>query len=667
MKQLYTLIFLSFFLWIPSQQTTVVAPAPEYDYGADSTVYETPQKERITLFKSDIQVAENADVTVTETIEVYATGDEIKRGLFRALPMIRNTKQGQIKIKYLLVSIKKDGVEEKYHTETKNKVFNIYIGNKDIILDPGLYTYEIVYKTQDQIVHFKGFDELYWNVNGTDWAFPIENIQAKITLPNGASILQNSCYTGVIGSTAQNCVSTKLGDTVMEFSADDLKEKENLTVAVGFKAGVLKEPSPFMKWLKRNWPSFFLLLPCFYLANFYFVNWKKYGKDPQKPTVIPQFKAPNNLSPASIGYLANGRFNISFATANLIDLAGKGYLTIDEVKAPAKKTGSLHYVIKRLTKKSEDLQPDEEILLSQIFLKSQEVEIFGKYNSKVKNAMYEVERVVEKNNKKWIKTEANEPVVRKAAKIILIALFSALIISAILTQNPAGIFFGILVVIDCIIIYFLVYLWKEKSRIAFYVTSFFALPFLIPLYFLAFPSGANISSFESDCFKFAILAIISLVIFQHLINKPSQEKVNMEAEIEGFKMYLGTAEVNQLQFFNPPEMTPEVYEKFLPYAIVFGVGGVWGKKFREKLRETLYAEDQYITDHRFTDDFARSLSTVLATTSTPIAYSSSSSSYSSSSSRSSRSPSYSGGSSSSGSSGGGSSGGGGGGGGGGGW
>ena len=45
------------------------------------------RSERIVSFKSDIHIAENADVTVTEKIKVYANGNNIRRGIFRALPM----------------------------------------------------------------------------------------------------------------------------------------------------------------------------------------------------------------------------------------------------------------------------------------------------------------------------------------------------------------------------------------------------------------------------------------------------------------------------------------------------------------------------------------------------------------------------------------------------
>ena len=50
-------------------------------------------------------------------------------------------------------------------------------------------------------------------------------------------------------------------------------------------------------------------------------------------------------------------------------------------------------------------------------------------------------------------------------------------------------------------------------------------------------------------------------------------------EIEGLKMYLSVAEKERLNLLNPPERTPELFEKFLPYAIALGVENKWGDQF----------------------------------------------------------------------------------------
>jgi uncharacterized membrane protein YgcG len=664
MKKFIQIIIFFFCFLAFAQENIVELPVDALEYAEEANV----QRERIVSFHSDVKIAENADVTVTETIKVYARGYEIRRGIFRALPTIRNINGGKEKITYKIISVEKDGIKEPYHIERQNGVFNIYIGDKDYQLSAGFYTYKIVYRTQDQIGHFKGYDEFYWNVNGTDWSFPVEQIGATIHLPKNADILQNSCYTGVHGSTDKNCTSGKLSSTQIVFKANDLKEHENLTVAVGFKAGVLKEPSGFFKWIDRNWQSLPLFFIGIYLLFFYCNNWKKYGRDPEKPVVIPQFNAPNNLSPASLGYIDKGEFDANLVTANLVDLSVKGFVDIDEVKDIKETYLSKIFTLKKVEASDYNLQGDQKLLLKKMFGKEKKISINGIYSSKIKNAVEDFEKYIVKANRNFVEKVSNKKIVYQALKIILLTFFLALIADSLITWSFKILLIALVVTIFAsLFATVLVFIWKDGNRIIFLVVLLFSSIVMLPIILMAFIGSDDISSFESNCFKFLIFAIISLFVFRYFINQPSVEKVKMKSEIEGFKMYLSAAEENQLKFHNPPEMTSDVYEKFLPYAIVFGVEGIWGKRFRDKMQETIDADEPYreIQNH-FSYGFANSFTTTLkGTTVAPVSNFSSSSS--SSSSRSSSSSSYSGGSSSSGSSGGGSSGGGGGGGGGGGW
>lgn len=622
--------------------------------------------ERIISFKSDIRIAENADVTVTETIKVYSSGYQIKRGIFRALPLVRNTKDGKLKIDYKILAVTRDGATEPSLIKKEGNIMTLYIGDKDKMLDPGIYTYTIVYKTQDQIGKFRGYDEFYWNVNGTDWSFPVQEIQAILHLPPNADILQNSCYTGEEGSTATNCTSRKISSTEIEFNARDLDQHENLTIAVGFKAGILKEPSALSKFWSRNWMIIPLILLSFYLLYFYYENWKKYGKDPEKPVVIPQFNAPKNLSPASIGYIDEGKFSTKLVTANLVDLSVKGLIKINEVKEGNESLLSKIFTLQKLGESAERLKNDQYLLFKRLFEGEKSISISGTYNSKIKSTVDDFEKLVVKENKVYAEETSNIPLVYQALKIILIGFFSVLLLNSLFTASykilgmaaMLSIFGGIFATV-------LVLVFNSKNRIAFYVVLFFSSIFMLPLFLMAFSNSSELTTVEASCFQFLIFAIASLFVFRYFINNPSEERVKMKAEIEGFKMYLSVAEENQLQFHNPPEMTTEIYEKFLPYAIVFGVEGIWGKKFRNTLQDTLDAESYVDIHNQIGSNFTKSFTTSLLTSTVRPASSYSSSS--SSSGRSSRSSSYSGGSRSSGSSGGGRSGGGGGGGGGGGW
>ncbi|MBK9761086.1 MAG: DUF2207 domain-containing protein [Flavobacteriales bacterium] len=81
--------------------------------------------------------------------------------------------------------------------------------------------------------------------------------------------------------------------------------------------------------------------------------------------------------------------------------------------------------------------------------------------------------------------------------------------------------------------------------------------------------------------------MILFLLYVYLIKRPSEEKQALRARLLGFKMYLSAAEEKQLQHFNPPAMTPEVFEKYLPYAIAFEVEEIWGDRFQNMISSAL--------------------------------------------------------------------------------
>ena len=53
-------------------------------------------------------------------------------------------------------------------------------------------------------------------------------------------------------------------------------------------------------------------------------------------------------------------------------------------------------------------------------------------------------------------------------------------------------------------------------------------------------------------------------------------------QIEGFRQYLNVAEEDRLEYLNPPKKTPELFEKFLPYAIALDVENSWAKTLHRR-------------------------------------------------------------------------------------
>ena len=115
------------------------------------------------------------------------------------------------------------------------------------------------------------------------------------------------------------------------------------------------------------------------------------------------------------------------------------------------------------------------------------------------------------------------------------------------------------------------------------------------------------------CYIFIVLGFTSLIIYHFLIKRPSEEKLKIKSLIEGFQMYMGAAENEQLKFHNPPEMTPQVFEKYLPFAMVLGVDEIWGKKFDAMLSKmsTEYHNNWYVGSSLNSYAFASTLNSSL--------------------------------------------------------
>lgn len=142
--------------------------------------------ERIINFHSEITLLKDASMLVRETIEVVSEGLDIRRGIYRDFPTRYKDRFGNnIVVDFEVVEILRNGNPENYHIKRMANGKRIYIGDSNIFLAPGYYTYTIAYRTNRQLGFFKEHDELYWNVTGNGWMFPIEKVTVTVNLPEG--------------------------------------------------------------------------------------------------------------------------------------------------------------------------------------------------------------------------------------------------------------------------------------------------------------------------------------------------------------------------------------------------------------------------------------------------------------------------------------------------
>ena len=567
----------------------------------------TDRTERIIRFQSDIVVDTTGMIRVAESIRVYAGGKDIQRGIVRSIPIYRTDVHGKKKKMTInIISVSRNGQKENYKTEKAGENIEIYIGNPDVYLMPGIYDYIITYESPGQIGFFDTHDEIYWNVTGHDWVFPIEGASASIRLPEGVESLSASCYTGSYGSTEMNCSSEEAGNSVYFATVQSLAPHENLSVEVSFPRDSIKRPPPPSRlevwWEKYKYPVSALL--CWLIAGiFFFFSWRKVGKDPEKPIVIPMFNPPQGRSPAATRYLYKRRYDDKVFTAALVGMAVKKAIRISH------KDGQ--YTLEPI-ERTANLSAEETAIYDSLFPDNKSLTVTDKNHKTFADANTHLTEALQSS---WNLKDYFLKNLKQVAlgTVLILALLTFYVFAIAKEAGPSFVFFFTVPFIGLASLLLamnkfgkgcLAFLSKFLGLLVFGILSFFVS--LVAL-------GLAVTMLKDNWITgvFILVLLISYGVYVYLIKAPTPLGAQTASELEGFKMYLKTAEEHRLNLLTPPEKTPELFEKLLPYAIALDVENEWGQKFTEVLKQFNYNPDWYrgdkpFTSSKFPSTFARS-------------------------------------------------------------
>lgn len=280
-------------------------------------------------FDATIEVQENGDVRVLEQIRVQFTGSW--NGIFRKIPVKYDTPQGFSYKLYLDVEsvTDADGAPLEHWIEDERGYRSIRIRVPGAV--DSEHTVALRYSVPNALRFHEDFDELYWNVTGTEWDVPIGAASARVVLPEGATGLRTAAFTGYFGATGDDARIQDLGNEQFFETTRELGFREGLTVAVGWDPGLVDRPSSLTKawwFLKANLLLLLPILPVF----FFYRTWSARGRDPKTGTIVAQYEAPEGLRPAELGTLIDNKPHMHDLTATLVDLAVRGYIRFEEVE-----------------------------------------------------------------------------------------------------------------------------------------------------------------------------------------------------------------------------------------------------------------------------------------------------------------------------------------------
>jgi uncharacterized membrane protein YgcG len=521
--------------------------------------------ERILDYRSDINIHEDGQLTVTETIRVRAEGRNIQRGIYRDFPTHYKDRFGNhVNVRFDPVSVRRNGNSEAWHAESRPNGIRVYAGSANRILDPGIHEYELVFLTDRQLGFFDDHDELYFNVIGNGWIFPIDRAEATITLPfrSDASQLVLDTYTGAYGSKETSATAEVLGENRIRFQMTrPLTAREGMTVAVAWPKGLIAEPTwgQRISWfLGDNGAALILLLGLLAPLAWYYWAWNRVGRDPLKGVIIPRFKPPQGLSPAACRYVKDMTFNRYAFTAAIISLAVKGQLTIDE--------DDEEFTLERVPDTAEaQLSKGEQALLDTLLpLPSSSIAM---------------------DNENYKEFQAARKALKKELK-------------------------------------------KEYLGRLFHLNSIYQAPPVL------MSVGAAIIAWFFDGGPAVWVSYLFLTMglhgmFTFLMRAPTPAGRMVMDEIDGLEMYLDTAEQDRLDRMRSLELTPEVFEAFLPFAYALGVENNWCQRFAHEMPEEVrrqagYHPRWYKGDYRgvntldhLGDNFSSSFSSAISSASSP--------------------------------------------------
>ena len=555
-------------------------------------------REEILRFESRIEVEPEGAILVEETITVKAEGADIRRGIYRDLPIRYPAGWGLVRrVGFTLLEVRRDGRPEPHFTETIGDHLRIYAGDRSVFLRPGEYTYVFRYRITREVRHFEDFDELYWNVTGNFWTFPIARAVAAVRLPERARIMRHAAYTGRFGEAGKDyAVVVPSGNMIRFETTRTLGPGEGLTIAVAVPKGIIAEPGEGELYLWRLWDNLgvlLLLIGGLATGGFFHAAWYRVGRDPPRGLVIPLFAPPANLSPAAVSYVyhqgfaAVGGSVLRAFIAALMSLAAKRRIRIED------REGTVG--LKALRPGPAELPAGEAVIMRHLLGSSDRFDFNVTTGETLKAAQTRFRSAILKEHEDVFFRE------NKGLFFIGAIISAAALAGFVLLARPS---------VDHILLLAAVGAVAASGAFLMSMGARLILGWLpgggpvVLGVLLAFAGSVVLIVLAGALIEFrtalpiipaAVIVAMALmnVAFFHLLRAPTKAGRKVMDEIEGFRLYLSVAEAEWMNMARDkaPEMSPDLFEAYLPYAVALGVEKPWSDAFQRHMARVMPGSD----------------------------------------------------------------------------
>ena len=479
-------------------------------------------------FDQQVTIVADGEVSVHEVVKVSFSSS--RHGIYRDIPVYYKTDAGTvISIDPSVVSVSRDDASEPYTAYEYGDKLRVKIGDAGVTLF-GEHTYVIDYTVSGVLLSLTDHDELYWNVNTAAWGdlgLPTV-ITAEVYLPEGvpASEIRMRCFSALGVGAAENCPKSATSSEAAFASGSGY-----LTVVVGWPKGKVTVTEPRVvppdevpseivtpAEMKPSTPWWTLAYPAIVFLLL-LIHWARKGRDPErKGPLVVQYDPPDNAAPAEVGVLFDEKADLQDVTATIVHLAVRGYLKIIETDK------KYSFELRKPFAVDPALTEYERATLGGLFASGTPIGEAVPLSS-LENKFYKV-----------------LPGIKNG-------MDAATVARGWFAKSPDQVR-GVYMAIGFGYIF---------------LTIWFLSGIILPILGVSGPVG----------FISLILPGTFFMLFGYFMPARTQKGADAYSYALGFKEYLSKAEKYRIKW----EEKENIFEKFLPYAMVFGVVDKWAKAF----------------------------------------------------------------------------------------
>ncbi|WP_026748260.1 DUF2207 domain-containing protein [Leptotrichia trevisanii] len=538
--------------------------------------------EAIKKYDVSIQINKNGTLTINEIID-YDFGDKLdRRGIIRRIPL-RSKKSGIdiYKSHVKMNSVKRNGEPEKYKTKKSSGEIAYKIGSEDKYVDSGVSKYEFNYTMYNAVFEKDGIYQVYFNPIGQFWKVPIESGDVIISFENNQPIEENEIqqlkvFTGKYGETGENYTIVQKSGIIKIKTNEVLEPLNGMTFRLNLKTDKINPT-----WLDKLKVLYYAVplvavgsVVILVLFIYGFVTWLLFRPVSLRKAIVPEFNIPKNISAMYAGYIKGVKNPKEILTIGMLSLLSKGYVTAEDKEGNGK---NVKYRLVANTEGNPELSTEEATLLNA--LSDDEENIFKKdksyfsYQKDRKSGfedeknLYEASQNIMSMLESKYKSRAYETNDKFSYPFILgmVLVITVGMINRGTNSRANGLFDDIA---------FVAFNFLISCGIAAVIYIFIENLFSERKIFLAILKGgiAILLLIKTGIIGVIIGIIPAMyIIYSKLMKKYMEKSLRQEEHLDGMKMYIKTAEANQIMKFNDVDELVEYFKGILPYAVALGV------------------------------------------------------------------------------------------------